>query len=238
MSGLSSISAVMARIGAIEARFGIAGQPVVETTSGPSTASSATFAESLSAVEAGGGISAGPMSAPVLPATGATSSGNGVVRISSSVPPAAAPAPAPSAAVDGTGSVPPSGERVNPSIPYAAEFEAAGERYGISPRLLAAVAKVESSYRPDAVSAAGAIGIMQLMPATAAGLGVDPRDPVASIHGAARLLRDLQGRFGTIELALGAYNVGPGTISRAGGIEPGSQAEKYVNAVISAMETT
>ena len=74
--------------------------------------------------------------------------------------------------------------------------------------------------------------------APAAGLGVDPHDPVASIHGAARLLRDLQGRFGTIELALGAYNVGPGTISRAGGIEPGSQAEKYVNAVFRAMETT
>ena len=132
-------------------------------------------------------------------------------------------------AVDGTGSIQPSGERVDPSVPYAAEFEAAGERYGISPRLLAAVARVESSYRPDAVSGAGAIGIMQLMPSTAAGLGVDPYEPVASIHGAARLLRDLQGRFGRIELALGAYNVGPGTISRAGGIQPGSQAEKYVN---------
>ena len=150
-----------------------------------------------------------------------------------------APAPtAPVDAVDGTGAIPPSGERVDPSIPYAAEFDRAGERYGISPRLLAAVAKVESSYRPDAVSSAGAIGLMQLMPATAAGLGVDPYDPVASINGAARLLRDLQGRFGTIDLALGAYNVGPGTISRAGGIEPGSQAEKYVAAVYRAMENT
>ena len=116
--------------------------------------------------------------------------------------------------------------------PYAAEFAAAGERYGISPTILAAVGFVESSYRPDAVSPAGAIGVMQLMPATAASLGVDPTDPASAIDGAARMLSGLRDRFGSIELALAAYNVGPGAIANAGGITPGSQAERYVTKVL------
>jgi soluble lytic murein transglycosylase-like protein len=122
---------------------------------------------------------------------------------------------------------------VSANTPYAAEFAAAGERYGIAPTILAAVGYVESSYRPDAVSPAGAIGVMQLMPATAASLGVDATDPASAIEGAARMLSGLRDRFGSIELALAAYNVGPGTIANAGGITPGSQAERYVNKVLS-----
>ena len=117
--------------------------------------------------------------------------------------------------------------------PFAEEFVAAGERHGISPTILAAVGFVESSYRPDAVSPAGAIGLMQLMPATAASLGVDATDPASAIDGAARMLSGLRDRFGSIELALAAYNVGPGTIANSGGIAPGSQAERYVNKVLS-----
>jgi peptidoglycan DL-endopeptidase CwlO len=117
--------------------------------------------------------------------------------------------------------------------PFAAEFVAAGERYGIAPTILSAVGYVESSYRPDAVSPAGAIGVMQLMPATAASLGVDATDPASAIEGAARMLSGLRDRFGSIELALAAYNVGPATIANAGGITPGSQAERYVNKVLS-----
>ena len=127
-----------------------------------------------------------------------------------------------------------SGEATVPAgTPYAAEFVAAGERYGIAPTVLAAVGFVESSYRPDAVSSAGAIGVMQLMPATAASLGVDATNPASAIEGAARMLSGLRDRFGSIELALAAYNVGPGTIANAGGITPGSQAERYVNKVLS-----
>ena len=74
---------------------------------------------------------------------------------------------------------------------------------------------------------------MQLMPATAASLGVDPTDPASAIDGAARLLSSFRDRFGSIELALAAYNVGPGTIANSGGIAPGSQAERYVNKVLS-----
>jgi peptidoglycan DL-endopeptidase CwlO len=178
-----------------------------------------------------------------LPALRPASSG-GVVRVggtdsSNGASMAGAPAVSGAGSMAGTGGDPGSAtDRVNPSIPYADTFNEVGERYGISPRLLAAVGKVESSYRPDAVSSAGAIGLMQLMPATAAGLGVDPWDPIASIDAAARLLVGQRDRFGSIELALAAYNVGPGTISRAGGILPGSQAEKYVNAVLRTMETS
>jgi soluble lytic murein transglycosylase-like protein len=133
-----------------------------------------------------------------------------------------------------TAGSPLSGGAVLPAgTPFADEFVAAGERYGIAPTVLAAVGFVESSYRPDAVSPAGAIGVMQLMPATAASLGVDATDPASAIEGAARMLSGLRDRFGSIELALAAYNVGPGTIANAGGITPGSQAERYVNKVLS-----
>lgn len=130
----------------------------------------------------------------------------------------------------------PGGGGLPAGTPFGELFVAAGERHGISPQVLAAVAHVESRFRTDAVSPAGAQGVMQFMPATAASMGVDPWDPPSAIDGAARLLRQFQDRFGSLELALAAYNVGPGTISRAGGIQPGSQGEKYVGLVRRAME--
>lgn len=121
-------------------------------------------------------------------------------------------------------------------VPYADLFNSAGAAHGVSPKVLAAVAKVESSYHTDAVSSAGAQGMMQLMPGTAAGLGVNAFDPAAAVDGAARLLASMTARFGSVDEALAAYNIGPGALSRAGGIQPGSQAEKYVNAVHRALE--
>lgn len=135
-----------------------------------------------------------------------------------------------SAAAGGAGS-----DRVA-GVPFADLFNSAGEKYGISPKVLAAVAKVESSYHTDAVSPAGAQGMMQFMPATAAGLGVDPFDPASAVDGAARMLSGLTQRFGSVDLALAAYNIGSGALARAGGIQPGSQAERYVGAVHRAME--
>ena len=93
---------------------------------------------------------------------------------------------------------------------------------------------VESRFQTDVVSSAGAVGMMQFMPSTAASMGVDPRDPASAIDGAARYLRTQIDRFGSIEMALASYNVGPGAMANAGGIQPGSQAERYVNAVLSA----
>ncbi|GAB3203400.1 hypothetical protein GCM10027261_44780 [Geodermatophilus arenarius] len=121
-------------------------------------------------------------------------------------------------------------------VPYADLFTAAGARHGVDPALLAAVAKVESGFDSSAVSPAGATGLMQFMPATAQGLGVDAGDPASSIDGAARYLRQLTDRFGSTDLALAAYNAGPGTVARHGGIPPYAETRSYVRKVTSAAE--
>lgn len=118
-------------------------------------------------------------------------------------------------------------------VPYADLFNAAGARYGVSPTLLSAVAKQESGYRSDAVSHAGAQGLMQLMPATAKGLGVtNSMDPAQAVDGAARLLKDLLGRFGSTDLALAAYNAGPGAVMKYDGIPPYAETQNYVRKVM------
>ena len=121
-------------------------------------------------------------------------------------------------------------------VPYADLFTQAGARYGVSPALLAAVAKTESGFNSAAVSPAGATGLMQFMPATAKGLGVDATDPASSIDGAARYLSDLTAQFGSTPLALAAYNAGPGTVRRYGGIPPYGETTSYVQKVTSAAE--
>ena len=126
---------------------------------------------------------------------------------------------------------------VAPTTPYASMFEAAGTKYGIPPRVLAAMGWVESRFRTDAVSSAGAVGMMQFLPGTAASMGVDPYDPASAIDGAARYLRSGVDRFGSLEEAIAAYNVGPGAIARAGGVQPGTQAERYLTKVIEATGT-
>ena len=116
-------------------------------------------------------------------------------------------------------------------------FEAAGLRYSLPPNLLKAVAKTESGFRPDAVSRAGAIGIMQLMPGTARGLGVtDIYDPMDNIMGGAKYLRQLIDRFGDLQLALAAYNAGPSNVTRYGGIPPFRETQNYVRKVIEYMD--
>jgi hypothetical protein len=112
--------------------------------------------------------------------------------------------------------------------PYAAEFRAAEAQTGVPARVLAALAKVESGYRSDAVSPAGALGLMQLMPATARDLGVDPLDPSSAIRGAARLLARHVREFGSLEPALAAYNAGEGTVRKYGGIPPYAETRNHV----------
>jgi len=121
--------------------------------------------------------------------------------------------------------------------PYAALFAQAQQRYGVSAGLLAAVAKQESGFDPAAVSSAGARGLMQLMPGTAATLGVNPDDPAQAVDGAARLLRDLIAEFGRTDLALAAYNAGPGAVHRYGGIPPYPETRHYVAAVLADQAT-
>jgi soluble lytic murein transglycosylase-like protein len=121
-------------------------------------------------------------------------------------------------------------------VPYADLFTQAGAKHGVSPALLAAVAKTESNFNSSAVSPAGAEGLMQFMPATARGLGVDADDPASAIDGAARYLSSLTEQFGSTDLALAAYNAGPGTVRRHGGIPPYPETQDYVRKVTSAAE--
>jgi peptidoglycan DL-endopeptidase CwlO len=121
-------------------------------------------------------------------------------------------------------------------VPYANLFTQAANRYGVDASLLAAVASQESSFNASAVSPAGAQGLMQFMPATAKGLGVNPLDPNSAIDGAARYLSSLTKQFGSTELALAAYNAGPGTVTRYGGIPPYAETQNYVRAVMSKAE--
>lgn len=114
---------------------------------------------------------------------------------------------------------------------FDALFAAAGARHGVDPALLSAVARAESGYDPRAVSSAGALGLMQIMPATAAGLGVDPLDPAQAVDGAARYLGEQLRRFGSVELALAAYNAGPGAVARHGGVPPYPETQNYVQKV-------
>ena len=121
-------------------------------------------------------------------------------------------------------------------VPYADLFTRAGARYGVDASLLAAVASQESSFNASAVSPAGAQGLMQFMPATAKGLAVNALDPTSAIDGAARYLSSLTKQFGSTELALAAYNAGPGTVTRYGGVPPYTETQNYVRAVMTKAE--
>ncbi|MCD5350667.1 lytic transglycosylase domain-containing protein [Kineosporia mesophila] len=117
------------------------------------------------------------------------------------------------------------------STPYADVFTAAGKRYGLDPALLSAVAKTESNYNASAKSPAGAQGLMQLMPGTARELGVDPMVPAQAVDGAARYLSDQLRTFGRVDLALAAYNAGPGAVRKYDGVPPYTETENYVRRV-------
>ncbi len=116
---------------------------------------------------------------------------------------------------------------------YAPMFAAAGARTGIPATVLAAVARVESGFNPAAVSPAGAEGMMQLMPQTVAGTGVDPFDPAQAVEQAATMLAGLRSRFGSLPLALAAYNAGAGAVAGYAGIPPYPETQAYVRQVLS-----
>jgi soluble lytic murein transglycosylase-like protein len=114
----------------------------------------------------------------------------------------------------------------------------AAKRYGVDPALVAAVMETESRFNPDAVSRAGAQGLMQLMPGTARGLGVtDASDPLQNILGGTKLLGQLTEKYGNnLEHAIAAYNAGSGAVDKYGGIPPYGETQKYVPLVLSAYE--
>ncbi len=103
----------------------------------------------------------------------------------------------------------------------------------IDPALIEAIVANESGFDPNATSRAGARGLMQLMPRTAESLGViDPYDPAQNVRGGTRYLRSLLDRFGDVELAVAAYNAGPGAVERYGGVPPYAETQNYVRNVL------
>jgi soluble lytic murein transglycosylase-like protein len=111
----------------------------------------------------------------------------------------------------------------------------AARRTGLPSALVESMARVESNLRPDAVSPKGALGVMQLMPATARELAADPHDTAQNIDAGARLLRELLIKYdGNVVKALSAYNAGAGAVDRYRGMPPYAETRDYVDKVIRA----
>jgi len=138
--------------------------------------------------------------------------------------PIAAPEPAPAVAVP------------VPQLTPKQLIDEAAERHGLPPAIVHALALTESAYQQKAVSPKGAIGVMQLMPATAQALGADPSDLAANIDAGTRLLRDLLLKYqdgpNPVRRALAAYNAGEGAVQRYQGVPPYRETQTYVEKVI------
>ncbi len=116
--------------------------------------------------------------------------------------------------------------------PYLKLARKTAELYGLPGDLFARLIDRESRWNPNAVSHKGAVGLGQLMPATARGLGVDPRDPRQNLDGSARYLKRQYDSFKDWRLALAAYNAGPEAVRRYGGVPPYAETQAYVVAIL------
>lgn len=115
---------------------------------------------------------------------------------------------------------------------YLEVAKAAARKHGVPEDLFLRLVQQESGWNPHAVSHAGATGLAQLMPGTAAKLGVDATDPHENLDGGARYLSMMYTKFGSWRLALAAYNAGPGAVEKHGGIPPFTETKNYVKAIL------
>jgi hypothetical protein len=155
----------------------------------------------------------------------------------------AGPAPCSAAGDRVSGAEADGGSGGGPGLPgfvpsrFRAPLLAAAARHDVSAALLAAQLMAESNFNPNAVSPAGAQGIAQFMPATAAAYGLrDPFDPVAAIDAQGRLMGELLGQFGSVELALAAYNAGPGAVSACDCVPPYPETQAYVARILALLD--
>lgn len=122
-------------------------------------------------------------------------------------------------------------DAVSSQIPYADEIRQAAVANGIDPLLLTSIVRHESNFHPNAVSSCGAMGLTQLMPRTAQGLGVtEPFDPQQNLNGGAAYIARQLHNFGRVDLALAAYNAGPGTVSSLGAVPDSTRG--YVSRIL------
>ena len=146
----------------------------------------------------------------------------------------------PVAAIDSTKSGPTEKTVPNKSCPlpgrFRTDFESASDKSGVPLSLLAAVAQEESNFEPNAVSNAGARGLLQVLPSTARELEIDLSTPGANVLAGARYLRRMLDRFDSPELALAAYNAGPTAVEKAGGA-PTEETRAYVDEVMQRWQT-
>ena len=203
---ISSLSAVVNRIEAIETKIGLR-----RSKGGPASFQQMLDKQIQAQKPNAGGTTASaqaaqkpqPQKTPVSPTSAADAAAAA----------AAAPVPADSAYLD-------------------VIREAAG-KYGVDPKLVSAVAESESGFSQDAISATGAVGVMQLMPETAESLGVNPYDAKQNIDGGTQYLRQMLDSFnGDVRKAVAAYNAGPEAVREYGGVPPYSETQQYVSSVL------
>jgi soluble lytic murein transglycosylase-like protein len=118
----------------------------------------------------------------------------------------------------------------------AAAIKESSKRYAVPASIVEAVAWQESRFNQRAISPKGARGVMQLMPGTARGLGVDPANMKANIDGGAAYLAQQIRRFGDLRLALAAYNAGPEAVDRYGDVPPYAETQNYVDSILASLE--
>lgn len=123
------------------------------------------------------------------------------------------------------------GYRGKYSGPYLSVAKSAARRHNVPEDLFLRLVQQESNWKVKAKSHKGAIGLAQLMPGTAAKLGVDPHNPSQNLDGGARYLRMMYDRYGSWRLALAAYNAGPGAVDKYGGVPPYRETRRYVKKI-------